>query len=49
MCSFNIGITELVSEKKELKDFFGEDNENALDNLIKDVEDSPKKNGRIKK
>lgn len=43
MCSFNIGITELISEKKDLKEFFGEDNENELDNLIKDVEDSPKK------
>lgn len=43
MCSFNIGITELVSEKKEITEFFGEDNEKELDKLIKDVEDSPKK------
>ncbi len=43
MCSFNIGITELVSEKKDIKEFFGEDNEKELDNLIKDVEGSPKK------
>lgn len=43
MCSFNIGITELVSEKKGLKEFFGEDNEKELDELIKNVEDSPKK------
>ncbi len=43
MCSFNIGITELISEKKDIKEFFGEDNERELDNLIKDVEDSPKK------
>lgn len=43
MCSFNIGITELVSEKKDLVDFFGVDNEKELDSLIKDVEDSPKK------
>jgi uncharacterized protein len=43
MCSFNIGITELTSEKKDLKEFFGEDNEKELDNLIKEVEDSPKK------
>jgi AAA15 family ATPase/GTPase len=43
MGSFNIGITELVSEKKDIKEFFGEDNEKELDNLIKDVEDSPKK------
>lgn len=43
MCSFNIGITELTSEKKDLKEFFGEDNEKELDGLIKDVEDSPKK------
>jgi AAA15 family ATPase/GTPase len=43
MCSFNIGITSLSSEKKEIHDFFGEDNENELDQLIKQVEDSPKK------
>ena len=43
MCSFNIGITELVSDKKEIKEFFGEDNEKELDNLIKDVENSPQK------
>lgn len=43
MCSFNIGITELISEKKEIKEFFGEDNEKEIDSLIKDVEDSPQK------
>ncbi|OQX74765.1 MAG: hypothetical protein B6D61_11330 [Bacteroidetes bacterium 4484_249] len=41
MSSFNLGITELVSEKKELKEFFGEDNEKELDKLISDVENSP--------
>jgi AAA15 family ATPase/GTPase len=43
MCSFNIGITDLTSDKKDLKEFFGEGNEKELDNLIKDVEDSPQK------
>lgn len=43
MCSFNIGITSLSSEKKDIKDFFGEDNENELDKIIKELEDSPKK------
>ena len=43
MCSFNIGITELTSEKKDLKEFFGEDNDKELDSLMKDVEESPKK------
>ena len=43
MCSFNIGIKSLGTEKKNIKDFFGEDNENELDKLIKEVEDSPKK------
>jgi len=43
MCSFNLGINSLSSEKKEIKEFFGEDNENELDELIKKVEDSPKK------
>lgn len=43
MCSFNIGITDLTSDKKDLKEFFGEDNEKELDNLTKEVEDSPQK------
>jgi AAA15 family ATPase/GTPase len=43
MCSFNIGITSLSSEKKDIKDFFGEDNVNELDKIIKELEDSPKK------
>ncbi|GAB2622449.1 AAA family ATPase [Belliella aquatica] len=43
MCSFNIGITSLGTEKKNIRDFFGEDNENELDKLIKAVEDAPKK------
>ncbi len=43
MCSFNIGIKSLGTEKKNINEFFGEDNENELDKLIKEVEDSPKK------
>lgn len=43
MSSFNIGITELTSEKKEIKEFFGEDNEKEIDDLIKEVESSPQK------
>jgi len=43
MCSFNIGIKSLGTEKKNIKEFFGEDNENELDKLIKEVEESPKK------
>lgn len=43
MCSFNIGIKSLGTEKKNIREFFGEDNENELDKLIKEVEDSPKK------
>jgi len=42
MCSFNLGISSLTAEKKEIKEFFGEDNENELDALIKKLEDSPK-------
>ncbi|MCB0646267.1 MAG: ATP-binding protein [Saprospiraceae bacterium] len=42
MCSFNIGISSLTSERKEIKEFFGEDNENELNTLIKKLEDSPK-------
>ncbi|WP_170062892.1 AAA family ATPase [Polaribacter butkevichii] len=43
MRSFNIGIKSLGTEKKNIREFFGEDNENELDKLIKEVEDSPKK------
>ncbi|HMS67037.1 MAG TPA: AAA family ATPase [Saprospiraceae bacterium] len=43
MCSFNIGIKSLETEKKNIQEFFGEDNDNELDKLIKTVEDSPKK------
>ena len=42
MCSFNIGISSLNSEKKDIREFFGEDNENELETLIKELEDSPK-------
>ncbi len=41
MCSFNIGITSLTSEKQELKEFFGKDNQKLINKLSKDVEDSP--------
>ncbi len=43
MCSFNIGVTSLKSEKKSIKDFFGEDNSEEVDKWTKRVEESPKK------
>lgn len=43
MCSFNIGIKSLETEKKNIREFFGEDNENELNRIIEKVEDSPKK------
>jgi uncharacterized protein len=43
MCSFNIGISTLTSDKKDLKDFFGEDNEKELDKFVKEVESAPNK------
>ncbi|MCD4732087.1 MAG: ATP-binding protein [Bacteroidales bacterium] len=43
MCAFNIGVTSLSTEKKGIKEFFGQDNENKLDELIKELEESPKK------
>jgi len=43
MCSFNIGVTALNSEKRSIKDFFGEDNIEDVDKWTKRVEDSPKK------
>ncbi len=41
MSSFNLGITELVSEKKGIKDFFGEDDKEELNALIRKLKDSP--------
>jgi uncharacterized protein len=43
MSSLNIGITGLISEKRTLEDFFGKDNDNTLDELVKKLEDSPQK------
>lgn len=43
MCSFNIGINGLSTDKKDINEFFGKDNENELDELVKKLEDSPKK------
>lgn len=41
-CSFDTGICSVVSRKKSLSSFFGEDNED-LDEIIKEVEDSESK------
>lgn len=43
MRSFNIGIDGLKSEKKSLKDFFGEDNEDELEELTREIKESPNK------
>ncbi len=45
MCSFNIGITSLIPEKKDIKEFFGENDPGELKELIKQVDNSP--NGMI--
>jgi len=41
MKSFNLGIISLNSEKKKLKDFIGEDNEEEIERIIKEIEKSP--------
>lgn len=41
MCTFNVGITSLKSEKKEINTFFG--NEDFSQKIIKQVEESPNK------
>ena len=43
MCSLNTGITELKTEKKEIKEYFGDDNEVELNSLIKTVKSYPEK------
>jgi len=42
MCAFHTGIKNIRAEKKSLVEFFGEDNIGELDELIKELEDSPK-------
>jgi AAA15 family ATPase/GTPase len=43
MCSFHVGISGINSNKKNLKEFLGKDNEDKLDELIKSTEESPRK------
>ena len=43
MCSLNLGITSLKPEKKEIKDFFGEDSLDEIEFFSKKVQESPKK------
>ncbi len=43
MCALNVGITSLNTEKKEISKFFGKDNKVLIEELSKDVEDSPDK------
>lgn len=43
MRSFNLGIESLHTEKIDIYDFFGRDNENELADLIKKVEESTRK------
>lgn len=43
MCSLNLGITELKSEKKDIKEYFGDYNELKLNSLIKEVKSFPDK------
>ncbi len=48
MCSLDIGISSLKTDKKSLRDFFGEDDEDKLNEFVKKVEDSPKKMIRVR-
>ncbi len=43
MCSFNLGISDLVSEKKEIQDYFGEDNIKIkeVNEIISDLKNNP--------
>lgn len=40
LCSFNIGITELQSDKKEIKDFFSQDNSAYVEKILEELEKS---------
>lgn len=41
MCSFNLGISDLVSEKKKIQDYFGEDNIKEVNEIINDLKNNP--------
>lgn len=43
MCSFNLGVTNLVSERKNIQDFFGEDNAAEVGQIIKELKDNPER------
>ncbi len=43
MQSFHIGITNLQTNKKKIDDFFGKDNEDKIDDLVRKVATSPQK------
>lgn len=42
MCSFNLGISSLSTDKKEINKFFGEDDSDAVDLFTKKIEESPR-------
>lgn len=41
MCSFNLGVTDLISDKKEVQEYFGEDNIKDVNEFINDLENNP--------
>lgn len=43
MCSFNLGVTNLRSQKSNPQDFFGKDNVNELEELLRRLEESSSK------
>ena len=43
MCSFNIGIHSLTTEKKEISEFFGKENKKMIEDLSEKVESSDNK------
>lgn len=41
MCSFNLGVTDLISDKKEIQEYFGEDSIKDVNEFINDLENNP--------
>lgn len=41
MCSFNLGVSDLISEKKEINEYFGEDNNKVINEIINDLTEHP--------
>lgn len=43
ICSFNLGVSDLVSERKEIQDYFGEDNIKDVSDIMNELKNNPER------